>query len=155
MQTMGVACTEVSHHGGLVAKGDGIAGRRFTANVRDRSADQDAIDISHPQLFMEVRGRCILYQSVEVAFFGCSWFEDSDGSPSCRKVAFHAKLIEETDLAHPVILGADGRVMDGMHRVCKAWMRGDKTIKVVRFEVDPEPDYVDVDLKSLPYDQPW
>ncbi len=26
-----------------------------------------------------------------------SWFNDSDGPPSCKEVAFHAKLIEDTD----------------------------------------------------------
>lgn len=84
-----------------------------------------------------------------------SWFENSKLPPTCREIAFHAKLIEEADLKHPIILGADGRVMDGMHRVCKAWMNGDESIKAVRFETDPEPDYIDVPLNELPYDEPW
>ena len=84
-----------------------------------------------------------------------SWFSGSSKSPTCKEVALHAKLIEETDLNYPIILGADGRVMDGMHRVCKAWMRGDKSIKAVRFEIDPEPDHIDVPLDELPYDEPW
>ncbi len=80
------------------------------------------------------------------------WF---DHAPSCRDVAEHAKLIVETDLAHPIILGADGRVMDGMHRVCKALIFGSREIKAVQFDRDPEPDYVDVPLEDLPYDEPW
>lgn len=84
-----------------------------------------------------------------------SWFEESVEPPTCKEVAFHAKLIEEADLKYPIILGADGRVMDGMHRVCKAWMRGDETIKAVRFETDPAPDHVDRALDELPYDEPW
>jgi hypothetical protein len=80
------------------------------------------------------------------------WF---DRPPSCREIANHAKLIVETDLAHPIILGADGRVMDGMHRVCKALMLGKKEISAVQFDRDPEPDHVDVPLEDLPYDEPW
>ena len=38
----------------------------------------------------------------------------------------------------------DGRVMDGMHRVAKAHMLGHRDIEAVRFNVDPEPDYVAV-----------
>lgn len=84
------------------------------------------------------------------------WFGGpEDQPPTCREVAKHAKLIEETDLGHPIILSADGRVMDSMHRVCKAWIRGDSTIRAVQFETDPSPDHVDVSLDELPYDEPW
>jgi len=72
-------------------------------------------------------------------------------APTCRRVALHARLIQDTDLAHPIILASDGRVMDGMHRVCKALIEGRETIRAVRFEVDPEPDYVNVDPDELPY----
>lgn len=81
-----------------------------------------------------------------------SWFNDEEHPPSCRAIAEHAKLIEEADLDHPIILSAEGRVMDGMHRVCKAWMRGDEHIKAVQFEEDPEPDYIDMPLEELPYE---
>jgi hypothetical protein len=79
-----------------------------------------------------------------------SWFSETTTPPSCRDIAFHAKLIEETDLNHPIILGEDGRVMDGMHRVCKAWTNGHKTVKAVRFTQDPEPDHIDVNCVSYP-----
>lgn len=79
------------------------------------------------------------------------WFGDGE-PPTCRAVADHARLIEETDLRYPIILSADGRVMDGMHRVAKAYLAGHDAIEAVRFEDDPEPDYVDVDLDDLPYD---
>lgn len=84
------------------------------------------------------------------------WFNGpGDQPPTCREVAMHAKLIEETDLKYPIILSADGRVMDGMHRVCKAWMRGDSTIRAVQFGTDPSPDHVDVSVDDLSYDEPW
>jgi hypothetical protein len=81
------------------------------------------------------------------------WF-DEKAVVTCRDIAEHAKLIQETDLAHPIILAADGRVMDGMHRVCKALMEGRSTIAVVQFAQNPDPDYIDVDLESLPYEEP-
>ena len=79
------------------------------------------------------------------------WFDHEDLEPTCRRVALHARLMNETDLSHPIVLSRDGRVMDGMHRVCKALIEGRETIRAVRFDVDPEPDYVDVDPDELPY----
>jgi hypothetical protein len=73
--------------------------------------------------------------------------------PTCRAVAEHARLIEATDLRHPIILSSDGRVMDGMHRVCKAVLQGHLTVTAVRFTADPTPDYVNVSPEELPYDE--
>jgi hypothetical protein len=76
------------------------------------------------------------------------------GQPTTfRNVAEHARLIEEADLGCPIILSSDGRIMDGMHRVLKALMRGESHIRAVRFLTDPEPDFVGVDPDDLPYDQ--
>src|SRR3974377_2206823 len=50
------------------------------------------------------------------------WY-DHGYVPTCRSIAEHAKLINETDLRYPIILSSDGRVMDGMHRVAKAAMQ--------------------------------
>ncbi|GAB3759451.1 chromosome partitioning protein ParB [Microlunatus parietis] len=68
------------------------------------------------------------------------WF---DGGPAtCREVARHADRIQRADLDYPVILSADGRLMDGGHRIAKAWLAGRTMINAVRFPVDPEPDYI-------------
>jgi hypothetical protein len=80
------------------------------------------------------------------------WFGDAQSVATCRAVADHARLIQATELRFPIILSADGRVMDGMHRVAKAYLCGQDDIEAVRFEVDPEPDYVDVPDDQLPYD---
>ena len=40
----------------------------------------------------------------------------SNGEIMCRAVVEHAKLIQEANLSFPIILSADGRVMDGMER---------------------------------------
>jgi hypothetical protein len=80
------------------------------------------------------------------------WFGADGDAPTCRKIVDHARLMREVDLSFPVILSADGRVMDGMHRVCRALLDELKTINAVRFTKDPEPDYVGVDPDDLPYD---
>ena len=81
------------------------------------------------------------------------WYNDINGyRPTCRSVADHAKLIEETELKYPILICDQGRVVDGMHRVCKAYMQGLAMIRAVRFDPMPPPDYKNVPLKDLPYD---
>jgi len=71
--------------------------------------------------------------------------------PTCRSVAEHAKLINEVDLSYPIILCPEGRVMDGMHRVCRALIEGHDSIKAVQLETEVEPDYIGVLPDDLPY----
>jgi len=80
------------------------------------------------------------------------WFGRDGDRATVRAVAEHARLMADADLGYPIILCATGRVMDGMHRVAKAYTEGHSTITAVRFEITPEPDYVGVDLDELPYD---
>jgi len=79
------------------------------------------------------------------------WFDDSQQRPTCRKVLEHMKLIEAADLSHPIILGSDGRVMDGMHRVARCLLEGRSQIEAVQFDEDPEPDAVGCKPEDLPY----
>ena len=81
------------------------------------------------------------------------WFSGGASEATCRAVVERARFIEEADLSFPIILSADGRVMDGMHRVAKALLKGQVDIEAVRFVRDPEPDYVGVDPERLPYDE--
>jgi hypothetical protein len=72
--------------------------------------------------------------------------------PTVRRIVDHIRLIQEVDLSYPVILGSDGRVMDGMHRIARAILDGRTSIRAVRFVVEPEPDYRDCSPHDLPYD---
>jgi hypothetical protein len=63
----------------------------------------------------------------------------------------HLRLIDEADLSYPIILSADGAVMDGRHRVAKAAREGRRAIEAVQFEEDPSPDYVGRGPDELPY----
>ncbi len=78
------------------------------------------------------------------------WFLDGK-TPTCRSVFEHAGLIRDADLSFPIILASDGRVMDGMHRVGKAFLQGEEQIKAVQFTTNPEPDYIGVAPDNLPY----
>ncbi|HEX3988161.1 MAG TPA: hypothetical protein VHZ30_01940 [Verrucomicrobiae bacterium] len=80
------------------------------------------------------------------------WFGGKGDVPTCRRVAEHTALISESSLEYPIIIDPEGRVMNGMHRVCKALIDGLKTIKAVRLRVMPEPDFVNVPIDELPHD---
>ncbi len=79
------------------------------------------------------------------------WFAGSLDVPTVRKIVEHCRLIEEVDPSFPIILGPDGRVMDGMHRVARALLEGRATIAAVRLESVPEPDYRNCRPEDLPY----
>lgn len=79
------------------------------------------------------------------------WFEGSTGAPTVRAVVEHARLMLDADLSFPVILGPDGRVMDGMHRIARAMLEGRPEISAVRFPVLPDPDYRHCQPADLPY----
>ena len=68
------------------------------------------------------------------------WFDGEHYKPTCRAVAEHARKIREADFTYPVILSAKGHVMDGMHRVAKAYLLGQEHVDAVQFDQDPEPD---------------
>jgi len=79
------------------------------------------------------------------------WFVEEQHRPTCRAVLGHMRRVLEADPSYPILLGQDGRVMDGMHRVLRVALDGGDTIPAKRFERDPPPDYVGVELDELPY----
>ena len=80
------------------------------------------------------------------------WGFPGAGYPTVREIVGHMRMVQEVDPSYPVILGSDGRLMDGMHRVARALLEERSTIAAVRFPVDPEPDYRNADPDELPYD---
>ena len=78
------------------------------------------------------------------------WFQDDD-LPTVRRIVEHFRLVREVDLSYPIILGPDGRVMDGMHRVARALLEGHVTIKAVRLSTVPTPDFLSCRPEDLPY----
>jgi len=78
------------------------------------------------------------------------WFGQGE-SILTKDIAGHAKQIYDADLSYPIILCPEGRVMDGMHRVCKAFLLSHDTISAVKFKELHEPDYVGKEPHELPY----
>jgi len=64
-------------------------------------------------------------------------------TPTIRSVLEHMERIESADLGYPIILSSDGIVMDGVHRICKAMIRGFSTVPAVQFIENPLPDLME------------
>ena len=54
------------------------------------------------------------------------WFTEP---PTCRQTAQHARQILEADLSYPILLHADGGLMDGGHRIAKAWQKAGRKFR--------------------------
>ena len=66
------------------------------------------------------------------------WFsERMNELPTCRAVAEHARDIYEADFGFPIILSPSGVVLDGMHRLCKAFLEGVEEIDAVQLPTMP------------------
>ena len=81
----------------------------------------------------------------EVYWFGLG------APPIMEDIAEHAKSIFEADISYPIILCPEGRVMDGMHRVCKALIEKQKYIKAVKLTKLHAPDHIGKQPDELPY----
>lgn len=73
-------------------------------------------------------------------------------STSWRAMLAHVTLMDDADLSFPIILAADGAVMDGMHRVAKAVREGRREIAAVQFVDDPPADHIGKGPEDLPYE---
>lgn len=58
-------------------------------------------------------------------------------SRTARSIAEHIKRVNETSLEYPILLDPDGFIMDGWHRVVKALVEGQESIKAIRFKRMP------------------
>lgn len=59
---------------------------------------------------------------------------------SVKNIAKHVKRILHTDLKHPVILDDNGYIADGWHRIVKALVLGETSVKAIRIQEMPNPD---------------
>ncbi len=71
--------------------------------------------------------------------------------PTWRSLVAHVQLMQAAELEYPIILAADGAVMDGRHRVARALCEGRPSVDAVQFREDPPPDYVGCHPDELPY----
>lgn len=68
------------------------------------------------------------------------------GRLTIREVADHARRIQAATFDHPIILSAEGHLLDGFHRVAKAYLLGMTAIPAVQFATNPSPNR----LRPLP-----
>jgi len=77
------------------------------------------------------------------------WFRHPGAAPTARAVAEHAALIATASLNEAILLGPDGRLLAGMHRVCRAWLDGVGDLPARRFRFLPPPDYRGADAEAF------
>ena len=68
------------------------------------------------------------------------WFTDT--RVTVKEVVKHTERINNCDLSFPIILNADGQIMDGVHRLAKAYILGHEKINVVQFSETHSPDRI-------------
>lgn len=56
-----------------------------------------------------------------------------------RDMVMHMQTVQKADLNKPIIIDEDGELMDGRHRLMKAMLNNKKSIKAVRFDINPSP----------------
>ena len=93
----------------------------YVTNLIDRAKDLVPFDIP-------LSG---IYSGVEV------WSPVS----SAYDLAKQMRRVLDVNTEYPVILDEKGFIMDGWHRVTRALIDGKPTIKAVRFDKTPAPDY--------------
>ncbi|SFJ48582.1 hypothetical protein SAMN02799624_04680 [Paenibacillus sp. UNC496MF] len=67
------------------------------------------------------------------------WFADSGSRPvpTIRNVAFHCARIIGANMAYPVLLCAEGRLIDGGHRIARALIEEKSEIDAVYMTLPP------------------
>jgi hypothetical protein len=80
------------------------------------------------------------------------WVGADESPMTVRTLVRHMELVNQADLSYPVILGTDGQVMDGMHRVARCLLEGRAVVSAVQFAEQPEPDHRSVRPEDLLYD---
>ena len=80
------------------------------------------------------------------------WFSEPGDEPTPRAIAEHLKLVEAADTAYPILLDAEGRLMDGMHRAVKRLVQGQQDILALQLPTTPAPDFIGVAADDLPYE---
>lgn len=76
------------------------------------------------------------------------WYHDMP--PTCISVMEHAAQAARTDLSYPILICEYHKIIDGMHRVMKAYSEGKSTIRAHQIYL-PEPDYKNTHPDDLPY----
>ena len=128
-----------------------IPGLRMQYHLRDSAGGTLAWDVHR----LIARARELPVQQLPLAQIAeldeNHWFAHGE-LPAPRALLQHWQLADAADLRFPILLSAEGRVMDGMHRILKALRLGHTHIAAQQFVQTPAPDFVGVHPDELPYD---
>ena len=61
-------------------------------------------------------------------------------APTIRSVAEHARDIFSADMSYPIIMTSSGEVLDGAHRIARAYLEDQHSIAAVVIDDWPSPD---------------
>ena len=76
------------------------------------------------------------------------WY-DTGKLPTCISVMRHAAQAMNSVLSHPILICENHKIIDGMHRVMKAFTEGKATIRAHQINL-PAPDFINANLEDLP-----
>lgn len=93
----------------------------------------------------------VIATSSIVEFKSKAWFAFEGHEPTCENITDHAVRIFNSNTSYPIILDQDGKLIDGMHRVCKANILGESKILVKQFKTEYPPHH----RVEHPINLPW
>jgi hypothetical protein len=70
-----------------------------------------------------------------------AWFHGKN-QPTFRVFIQHYQRVDQADLSFPIIINPKFGLLDGLHRIAKAYVIGHSSIKAVILAELPEADYV-------------
>jgi len=96
---------------------------------------------SSPYLYEKVKESGLVPERVCIRHLDLSRMPWQSGNvKSLDTFLYHMVRVQDSDYTIPIILGWDGYIMDGWHRLIKAILEGRKTIEAYRLEGYIEPD---------------
>ena len=93
------------------------------------------------ELAKELPSKCVPLASLS-DLDRVGWYGESSNAShlTLREVADHMRRIQDASFDYPIILSAEGHLLDGFHHVGKAYLLGMTEITAVQFPENPEPD---------------
>lgn len=85
------------------------------------------------------------YPVLDLPLWAIDLSDEPFESRNLKQFIENVKRVNDCSLEYPVILDDCGQIADGYHRLCKAILNGDETIKAIRLEEMPSPDRIEDD----------
>ncbi|MEM6480470.1 MAG: hypothetical protein AAF681_01395 [Pseudomonadota bacterium] len=77
-------------------------------------------------------------------------YDDTETVLTPRLSVSHLALTNKVDPVHPVLMSAEGRLIDGVRGIVKAVAEGLRHLTTVYFARTADPDFVNLSLGDLP-----